>query len=635
MLYESHTDLASWTRTSAVINELLNMINFDFDFTKVVDAILSNIEKYTNCRGIAVSEVDFTLSKKIIARSPQFKDEYENATPIFSLPVTLINNRVSHTLDIYNLEANALPRKDSDTLLMFRDLLQEAVNKEATKRDALTGLYSRGYFDSQLEMEVINSKSSNKKFSLLMIDIDHFKKINDTYGHPVGDLVLEKISMVLKALTDKKGTVSRYGGEELTVILPGYTEDDAFKMAEEIRSYISSLKITLEKGENLKVTVSMGIAVFPKDGSDAFKLLKASDRALYSAKESGRDRVISFSEIRETKEEYKEHKEEKVRIEEKAVQTQPKYRTIRTDVKPLLLSDKLSGQSHIRDVYITPDGNIYLLDSLQSKVAIFNKTGELLNVFGKKGEGVSDAMMEPTSINVDREGWIWITDSGNHAIKAFDNLGGSIITISATIDEEGKPLPGMGKGCFNLPYALLITEKDEVVVVERINRRIQRFDRMGKFIREMNIPQEVGSDLLHRPDPIDICPDGEGGYLILDAINSNIIHFSENDEVISFFGTFGIQEGMFSGISAIAYYPKWERITGDDGKPVIVSSEMGDVNRIQFFTSDGDFIKSIDLSPFSQEQATIRPTNIFCNQNGEIFLVPHFGRIILYIIRIQ
>ena len=634
MLYESHTDLASWTRTSAVINEILNMINFDFDFTKVVDAILSNIEKYTNCRGIAVSEVDFTLSKKIIARSPQFKDEYENVTPIFSLPVTLINNRVSHTLDVYNLEANTLPRKDSDTLLMFRDLLQEAVNKEATKRDALTGLYSRAYFDSQLEMEVINSKSANKKFSLLMIDIDHFKKINDTYGHPAGDLVLEKVAMVLKALTEKKGVVSRYGGEELTVILPGVGEDDAIKIAEEIRSYISNLQIPLEKGKNLKVAVSIGIAIFPKDADEAFKLLKSSDSALYVAKEGGRNRVVLYSDIEETKEE-KEYKETPIVSEEKTTRTQPKYRLFKADVKPLLLSDKLSGQSHIRDVYITPDGNIYLLDSLQSKVAIFNKSGELLNVFGRKGEGVSDIMMEPTSINVDSEGWIWITDSGNHAIKAFDNLGGSILTISATIDEEGKPLPGMGKGCFNLPYALVITEKDEVVVVERINRRIQRFDRMGRFIREMNIPQEVGSDLLNRPDPIDICLDGEGGYLILDAINSNIIHFSENDEVTHFFGTFGVQEGMLSGVSAIAYYPKWKKITGDNGRPVIITSEMGDVNRIQFFTIDGDFIKSIDLSPFSQEQATIRPTNIFCNNDGEIFLVPHFGRIILYIIRIQ
>ncbi|MGQ9705900.1 MAG: diguanylate cyclase [bacterium] len=633
MLYESHTDLASWTRTSAVINEILNMINFDFDFTKVIDAILSNIEKYTNCRGIAVSEVDFILSKKKIARSPQFKDEYENSSPLFSLPVTLINNRVSHTLDVYTLEANQLPRKDSETLLMFRDLLQEAVNKEATKRDAMTGLYSRAYFDSQLEMEVINSKSTNKKFSLLMIDLDNFKKINDTYGHPVGDLVLEKTAMVLKALTDKKGIVSRYGGEEFTVILPGFETIEARKLAEEIRSYISNLQIPLEKGENLKVTISIGIAVFPTDADDAFKLLKASDNALYVAKEGGKNKVILSSEIKKTKE-IKEHERTPIITEEETLEPQPKYRLIKADVQPLLLSDKLSGQSHIRDIYITPDGNIYLLDSLQSKIAIFNKSGELLNIFGKKGEGVSDTMMEPTSINVDREGWIWITDSGNHAIKAFDSLGKSILTISATIDEEGKPLPGMGKGCFNLPYALVITEKDEVVVVERINRRIQRFDRMGRFIRETNIPQEVSSDLLHRPDPIDICLDGEGGYLILDAINSSIIHFSENDEVISFFGTFGLQEGRFSGISSITYYPAWKRITGDSGRPIIVTSEMGDVNRIQFFTTDGDFIKSIDLSPFSQEQATIRPTNIFSNNDGNIFLVPHFGRIILYLIKI-
>ena len=629
MIYDTHPDLASWTRTHTVVNEILNMINFDFEFEKAVDAILANIEKYTNCRGITVSEVDFSLSKKVIARSPQFKEEYENKDPLLSYPITLINNRVSHTLDVYNLEANTMPKKDAETLNLFRELLQQAVNKEATKRDPLTGLYSRAYFDSQLQTEIINAKPINRAIALLMIDIDHFKKVNDTYGHPVGDVVLEKVATVLKAVIDKKGFVSRYGGEELTVILPGIGKDEAINISEEIRSYISNLQIPINSGKNIKVTVSIGVSAFPEDAEEAYELLKASDEALYLAKNSGRNRVVAFSG---TERAGLRKREEKVAVEERQTAPPPRFMIVKVEISPVLKDTMFDEPVNIKDVHIS-NNNIFLLDSLQSRVYIFNLSGELINTFGKKGEGTSENMIEPTSISVDREGWIWITDSGNHAVKVFDPLGKSILTISATIDEEGKPIPGTGKGCFNLPYSLMISDRDEVIVVERMNRRVQIFDRMGNFKTWTNIPQKMGSDL-HRPDPVDICPDGYSGYLVLDTINSSLIHFSAENEAINFFGEFGSDEGKLVCVSAISYYPKWRDILSKDAKPIIVTAEMGDVNRIQFFTTEGDFIKSIDLSPFT-EDTTIRPANIFCSDDGGIYIVPQLGSTILYLLKIK
>ena len=156
--------------------------------------------------------------------------------------------------------------------------------------DSLTGLYNRRYFFAFAENEIERSKRYNKHLSIIMMDIDHFKKINDGFGHQVGDQVLKEIADICLAILRKVDVMCRYGGEEFVVLLPETEVADAAHAAERMCTAISSLRLKTEKGD-VSVSVSIGVAEMEKSRSSFEKLLAAADSALYSAKETGRNRV--------------------------------------------------------------------------------------------------------------------------------------------------------------------------------------------------------------------------------------------------------------------------------------------------------------------------------------------------------
>lgn len=162
--------------------------------------------------------------------------------------------------------------------------------------DSLTGLYRREGFDAELE----NLTTRDKPLALLLVDIDHFKRVNDELGHPMGDLVLKEMGRLLRRAVGHKGTAYRYGGEELAVILPNFAVVEAQALAERIRQMVEAEGFG---AQGLKLTVSIGIALFPKDGDARAPLLAAVDRALYRAKEEGRNRVCLYDPKRDTEEE--------------------------------------------------------------------------------------------------------------------------------------------------------------------------------------------------------------------------------------------------------------------------------------------------------------------------------------------
>ena len=162
--------------------------------------------------------------------------------------------------------------------------------------DTLTGLYNRRYFEERLEVEAEKSFYSGAPISLVMVDIDHFKKVNDTFGHTDGDQVLCKISSLLKASVRKKDTVARYGGEEFILILPEARLEQSFVIAERIRQLVENTPFEVGRAQ-VNLTLSMGISNFPSHRvKSREELVKMADQALYDAKRGGRNKVCIFTE---------------------------------------------------------------------------------------------------------------------------------------------------------------------------------------------------------------------------------------------------------------------------------------------------------------------------------------------------
>ena len=168
--------------------------------------------------------------------------------------------------------------------------LRETLQDQALK-DPLTGLFNRRHLNECLDREIHRADRSHQKFSVFMIDIDHFKRFNDTYGHDAGDAVLKAVGHLLNDWVRMEDIVTRSGGEEFVAALPGADGETALKRAEILRQRIEELSLTHEGQALGPITASIGVSVFPDHGDDKANLIKAADEAMYVAKKSGRNRV--------------------------------------------------------------------------------------------------------------------------------------------------------------------------------------------------------------------------------------------------------------------------------------------------------------------------------------------------------
>ena len=161
--------------------------------------------------------------------------------------------------------------------------------------DGLTGLIQRKNFDNYLKNEYFRCKRCKSIFSVIMLDIDFFKKVNDTYGHYSGDIVLKRISYKLKELVRGSDIVARYGGEEMVILLPEIGSKDIFHFMERIRKNIENIDLS-DISNNLKVTVSLGSSTFHYIKNNVLPdvLLKQADEMLYKAKKNGRNRYYHY-----------------------------------------------------------------------------------------------------------------------------------------------------------------------------------------------------------------------------------------------------------------------------------------------------------------------------------------------------
>lgn len=162
-------------------------------------------------------------------------------------------------------------------------------HKQLANRDRLTGVFNRGYFDEHFPRLLRVAQENQEPLALLFIDLDHFKKVNDTRGHEQGDKTLKIIAQLLLAACRRDDVVARYGGEEFVIIFPNMKPANAAVVAESLRTVIEQKSPGLL---GFLQTVSIGIAAFPEHGPDASSILQAADRALYLAKNAGRNRVM-------------------------------------------------------------------------------------------------------------------------------------------------------------------------------------------------------------------------------------------------------------------------------------------------------------------------------------------------------
>lgn len=214
------------------------------------------------------------------------------------------NDRSAHQLH----ELVGHLRQSEQSLRQARDASEEAnkalavVNRTletVAHQDALTGLANRRHFDTTIELEFRRARRNFTSLSLVLLDVDHFKKFNDFYGHLAGDACLRSIGELLQTFTKRAGEVAcRYGGEEMAVLLPASSEDQAIDMAERIAQAVRDLYITHAGSSFGRVTISVGVTTLSISNTySSTELVEHADKALYAAKGEGRDKVVSFGSI--------------------------------------------------------------------------------------------------------------------------------------------------------------------------------------------------------------------------------------------------------------------------------------------------------------------------------------------------
>ncbi|NTS78871.1 diguanylate cyclase [Catenovulum sp. SM1970] len=223
--------------------------------------------------------------------------------PGISVPLThqsrilgfiVVNNTETHhhSLDFKKPMLDSLSRQLSSGLAniqLRQDLIQQAII------DPLTQVYNRQHMSDAIDKELARAERDKSSIAFIMIDVDHFKPINDTFGHGVGDIVLAEIADRLKRNCRLGDTICRYGGEEFIVILPKANLEQAMRKGEELRACVANDKIIKGIKAPLAVSISLGISTYPNNGRTKEVLLSAADKALYLAKDSGRNTLIAAS----------------------------------------------------------------------------------------------------------------------------------------------------------------------------------------------------------------------------------------------------------------------------------------------------------------------------------------------------
>ncbi len=271
-------------------------------FTQEVVKNMTNVFSILGEESIDADRIALRVEKRKLRPKQMMMGPKATLKSYLTLPLT-VEGEILGCISLNSDQPNAFDAQDlqffsvigyqmAATLRHFQRL---SSIKNIAIYDTLTGLHNRRHFEEMLGVEAPRCFYSNTPLSLVMVDIDFFKKVNDTFGHTEGDQVLCKISSLLKTSVRKNDTVARYGGEEFILILPETGLEESFVIAERIRRLVESTLFEAGKAQ-VHLTVSMGISNFPSQRvKSKEELIKMADQALYDAKRGGRNRVCIFT----------------------------------------------------------------------------------------------------------------------------------------------------------------------------------------------------------------------------------------------------------------------------------------------------------------------------------------------------
>jgi len=272
-------------------------------FTQEVVKNMATVFSMLGEETISVDRVALQVEKRKLRPKQMMIEPKATLKSHLTLPLT-IEGEIIGCISLNSDQPNAFDAQDLQFLSVIGYQMAASLKhfqrfssiKNIAIYDTLTNLYNRRYFDERLEVEAQKSFFSDTSLSLVMVDIDHFKRVNDTFGHTEGDKVLCEIASLLKASVRKKDTVARYGGEEFILILPEAGLEESSMISERIRRLVESTPFEVGQAR-INLTVSLGISNFPSHHARTKEeLVKMADSALYDAKRGGRNRVSIFNE---------------------------------------------------------------------------------------------------------------------------------------------------------------------------------------------------------------------------------------------------------------------------------------------------------------------------------------------------
>ncbi len=238
-----------------------------------------------------------------VSQHPQYVPGFQETKSETCIPLVSMGTPLG-VLVLDSATLNAFPQGDVEALESVADMCAVAIQnaqsfervREMADMDGLTGVYNRRHLEKRIVSEVEHHSRHTQSMAVLMVDLDHFKRINDEFGHLLGDEVLRQVSRIFIQQLRKGDVVCRYGGEEFAILLRQSTAEQSLRVAEKLRTIIRDFNFP---GIPRPVTISVGVAIYPLHGRNRDELIGAADAALYNAKQTGRNRVVSADKVQE------------------------------------------------------------------------------------------------------------------------------------------------------------------------------------------------------------------------------------------------------------------------------------------------------------------------------------------------